>query len=69
MSWLNKPNPEYQAYAVYGLKELEIKGNKLTLDERRIFDYVIDKNNPIQNCSGSIGGLKTPLTDLIKLKN
>lgn len=45
--WLSMPNPEFQAYAVFGCQKLLVKGIKLTEEENRILGYVLIENKEI----------------------
>ncbi|HET9053928.1 MAG TPA: hypothetical protein VFM90_07140, partial [Cyclobacteriaceae bacterium] len=65
-SWLVNPNPEIQAYAIWGLKRLEKNGKKQTEFEEQIIKHLLDKNILIYNCSGCLMGLETPLSELLK---
>lgn len=64
-SWLVNPNPEIQAYAIWGLKQLEKKGEKQTEFEEQIITRLLDKNTLIYNCSGCFMGLETPIRELL----
>ncbi|TAF65727.1 MAG: hypothetical protein EAZ55_08155 [Cytophagales bacterium] len=65
-SWLVNPNPEIQAYAVWGLKQIEENGGKKTEFEKQIINHLLVKNTLIYNCSGCLKGLETPLRELLE---
>jgi len=65
-SWLINPNPEMQAYAIWGIKRLEKNGKRQTNFEKRIINHLMEKNTLIYNCSGCLMGLETPLKELLK---
>lgn len=54
VKWLKSANTEKQLYAVDGLRELEKAGIKLTEEEKRIVDFVCNKNGTVYVCSGCI---------------
>ena len=67
-SWLTNPNPEIQAYAVWGLKNIEKKGYELTAHEKKNVNHLLERNTLIYNCAGCLMGLQTPLKELIEIK-
>ncbi|MCH4824633.1 hypothetical protein ML462_15775 [Gramella lutea] len=63
--WLRQISPELQAYGLTGLIELEKEGIKIQPEERKIIEHLKNRNTPINNCSGCLYGLKTPIKELI----
>ena len=63
--WLRQINPEIQAYGLNGLIQLENKGIRINPEDSKIIEHLKKKNTPINNCSGCLYGLKTPIIELI----
>ncbi len=64
--WLRSPNHELKAYGIAGFHLLVKEGNVISIENKNLIDWILSTDKVIFNCSCCLGGLETPINELIE---